>query len=76
MHIHIVCSKNRGSAITYLNILISCYIIILGSFSPHDDQGLIARHEGSPAEAIKYFKRAIELNSTSSEYYREIAKTL
>lgn len=39
-------------------------------------QGLIARHDGNPAEAIKHFQKAVELNSTNPEYYREIAKTL
>lgn len=42
----------------------------------YNQQGLICRHEGSPSEAIKCFQKAVELNSTNPEYYREIAKTL
>lgn len=42
----------------------------------HPTQGLIKRHEGKPAEAIKNFQKAVEYNSTNTESYREIAKTL
>lgn len=43
---------------------------------PYYVKGLIARHEGRPAEAIENFQKAVELNSRNTEYYREIARTL